>query len=128
LANPVQAWPVAFSLIDHRGGSNIPKKGAPMLTVRKLRYLTSAAAASLVLVAAAGDKFGDQLLSTTEFVHTAQVNNGGVIGGGSSGGNGGVNNGGVIGGGTSGGNNGGVISGGANSAGPIRSGPTSKPR
>ncbi len=80
-----------------------------MLTVRKLRYLTSAATASLVLVAAAGDKFGDQLLSTSEFVHTAQVNNGGVIGGGTSS----------------------SVSGGGgttNSAGAMRSGPTYKPR
>jgi hypothetical protein len=91
-----------------------------MLTVRKLRYFTSAAAASLVLVAATGDNFADQVSSTSKFVHTAQVTNGGVIGGGTSGGNGGVtNNGGVIGGGTNGGNggvtnNGGVIGGGTN--------------
>ena len=87
-----------------------------MLTVRKLRYFTSAAAASLVLVAATGDNFADQVSSTSKFVHTAQVSNGGVIGGG----NGGVtNNGGVISGGTNGGkggvtNNGGVINGSAN--------------
>jgi hypothetical protein len=53
-----------------------------MLTVRKLRYFTSAAAASLVLVAATGDNFADQVSSTSQFVHTAQVTNGGVIGGG----------------------------------------------
>jgi hypothetical protein len=91
-----------------------------MLTVRKLRYFTSAAAASLVLVAATGDNFADQVSSTSKFVHTAQVSNGGVIGGGNGGGNGGVtNNGGVISGGTNGGkggvtNNGGVINGSAN--------------
>jgi hypothetical protein len=107
-----------------------------MLTVRKLRYFTSAAAASLVLVAATGDNFADQVSSTSEFVHTAQVTNGGVIGG-----NGGVtNNGGVIGGGTNGGNggvtnNGGVINGSVsggggttNSPGALRSGSTYKPR
>ena len=91
-----------------------------MLTVRKLRYFdfASAAAASLVLVAATGDNFADQVSSTSEFIHTAQVTNGGVIGGGTNGGNGVVNNGGVIGGGANGGNgvvnNGGVIGGGAN--------------
>jgi hypothetical protein len=53
-----------------------------MLTVRKLRYFTSAAAASLVVVAATGDNFADQVSSTSEFVHTAQVTNGGVSGGG----------------------------------------------
>jgi hypothetical protein len=113
-----------------------------MLTVRKLRYFTSAAAASLVLVAATGDNFADQVSSTSKFVHTAQVTNGGVIGGGTnSGGNGGVtNNGGVIGGGTNGGNggvtnNGGVINGSmsggggtTNSPGALRSGSTYKPR
>jgi len=68
-----------------------------MLTVRKLRYFdfASAAAASLVLVAATGDNFADQVSSTSEFIHTAQVTNGGVIGGGTNGGNGVVNNGGV---------------------------------
>ena len=68
-----------------------------MLTVRKLRYFdfASAAAASLVLVAATGDNFADQVSSTSEFIHTAQVTNGGVIGGGANGGNGVVNNGGV---------------------------------
>ena len=108
-----------------------------MLTVRKLRYFdfASAAAASLVLVAATGDNFADQVSSTSEFIHTAQVTNGGVIGGGTNGGNGGVNNnGGVIGGGANGGNggvnNGGVIIGGGstNSPGALGGGSTYRPR
>jgi hypothetical protein len=90
-----------------------------MLTVRKLRYFTSAAAASLVLVAATGDNFADQVSSTSEFVHTAQVTNGGVIGGGTNGGNGGVNNGGVI---------NGSGDGTTNSPDALRSGSTYKPR
>jgi len=107
-----------------------------MLTVRKLRYFdfASAAAASLVLVAATGDNFADQVSSTSEFIHTAQVTNGGVIGGGANGGNGGVNNGGVFGGGANGGNggvnNGGVITGGrsTNSPGALGGGSTYRPR
>jgi len=107
-----------------------------MLTVRKLRYFdfASAAVASLVLVAATGDNFADQVSSTSEFIHTAQVTNGGVIGGGTNGGNGVVNNGGVIGGGANGGNggvnNGGVIigSGSTNSPGALGGGSTHRPR
>jgi len=90
-----------------------------MLTVRKLRYFDFASAAVASLV---------------QFIHTAQVTNGGVIGGGASGGNGGVNNGGVIGGGANGGNggvnNGGVIigSGSTNSPGALGGGSTHRPR
>jgi hypothetical protein len=107
-----------------------------MLTVRKLRYFdfASAAAASLVLVATTGDNFADQVSSTSEFIHTAQVTNGGVFGGGANGGNGGVNNGGVFGGGANGGNggvnNGGVINGArsTNSPGALGGGSTYRPR
>jgi len=90
-----------------------------MLTVRKLRYFdfASAAVASLVLVAATGDNFADQVSSTSEFIHTAQVTNGGVIGGGANGGNGGVNNGGVI-----------IGSGSTNSPGALGGGSTHRPR
>ena len=95
-----------------------------MLTVRKLRYFTSAAAASLVLVAATGDNFSGQVSSTSKFVRTAQVTNGGVIGGG---GNGGVNNsGGVIRGSVIGGGTNGGVSGRWRTNSP--GGPTHKPR